>query len=116
MQPKLLDPGAPSIQDLAAQLAAAIAALPGVDAQVQALNDVRRALHEGSPLRHHPVDFVEWVPAADVRANSYNPNSVPPPEFTVQPGGQCPFVAIFLDVPTSVGAFSTEVLRARRQA
>ena len=80
MQSKLLDPGAPSIQDLAAQLAAAIAALPGVDAQVQALNDVRRALHEGSPLRHHPVDFVEWVPAADVRANSYNPNSVPPPE------------------------------------
>lgn len=40
----------------------------------------------------------------------------PPPEFSVQPGGQCPFVAIFLDVPTSVGAFSTEVFRARRQA
>jgi predicted Zn finger-like uncharacterized protein len=40
----------------------------------------------------------------------------PPPEFTVQPGAQCPFVAIFLDVPTSVGTFSTEVFRARRQA
>jgi predicted Zn finger-like uncharacterized protein len=40
----------------------------------------------------------------------------PPPEFSVQPGAQCPFVAIFLDVPTSVGAFSTEVFRARRQA
>jgi hypothetical protein len=40
----------------------------------------------------------------------------PPPEFSVQPGTQCPFVAIFLDVPMSVGAFSTEVFRARRQA
>jgi hypothetical protein len=39
----------------------------------------------------------------------------PPPEFTVQPGGQCPFVAIFLDVPATVGTFSTEVVRARRQ-
>ena len=40
----------------------------------------------------------------------------PPPEFAVQPGGQCPFVAIFLEVPTTVGTFSTEVVRARRQA
>jgi predicted Zn finger-like uncharacterized protein len=40
----------------------------------------------------------------------------PPPDFSVQPGAQCPFVAIFLDVPMSVGAFSTEVFRARRQA
>ncbi|MDR6330592.1 hypothetical protein [Deinococcus soli (ex Cha et al. 2016)] len=32
-QPRLLDPGAPSIQDLAVQLAAAIAALPSVVAQ-----------------------------------------------------------------------------------
>jgi predicted Zn finger-like uncharacterized protein len=39
----------------------------------------------------------------------------PPPEFAVQPGGQCPFVAIFLDVPTTVETFSTEVVRARRQ-
>jgi predicted Zn finger-like uncharacterized protein len=40
----------------------------------------------------------------------------PPPDFSVQPGAQCPFVAIFLDVPTSVGTFSTEVFQARRQA
>jgi predicted Zn finger-like uncharacterized protein len=39
----------------------------------------------------------------------------PPPDFTVQPGGQCPFVAIFLDVPATVGSFSTEVGRAERQ-
>jgi predicted Zn finger-like uncharacterized protein len=39
----------------------------------------------------------------------------PPPDFSVQPGGQCPFVAIFLDVPATTGAFSTEVGRAQRQ-
>jgi predicted Zn finger-like uncharacterized protein len=39
----------------------------------------------------------------------------PPPDFGVQPGGQCPFVAIFLDVPAATGAFSTEVARAQRQ-
>jgi predicted Zn finger-like uncharacterized protein len=40
----------------------------------------------------------------------------PPPEFGVQPGGQCPFVSIFLDVPPGVGSFSAEVARAQRQA
>jgi hypothetical protein len=39
----------------------------------------------------------------------------PPSDFSVQPGGQCPFVAIFLDVPPSVASFSTEVARAQRQ-
>src|SRR5215472_15311971 len=39
----------------------------------------------------------------------------PSADFGVQPGGQCPFVAIFLDVPPTVGAFSTEVARAQRQ-
>jgi predicted Zn finger-like uncharacterized protein len=39
----------------------------------------------------------------------------PPPDFALRPGGQCPFVAIFLDVPATVGTFSTEVARAQRQ-
>ena len=49
--------------------------------RVLALNTVRRALHEISPLKHHPVDFVEWVPVGEVQANDYNPNSVAPPEM-----------------------------------
>ena len=48
---------------------------------VEALNDVRGALHELSPLKHHPVDFVRWVPAGLVQANDYNPNQVAPPEM-----------------------------------
>jgi hypothetical protein len=40
----------------------------------------------------------------------------PPPQFGVQPGAQCPFVSIFLEVPASVATFSTEVARAERNA
>lgn len=40
----------------------------------------------------------------------------PPPEFGVLPGGQCPFVSIFIDVPPGLGGFSTELARAERQA
>lgn len=49
--------------------------------RIDALNDVRAALHEISPLRHHPVDFVRWVRAERVHANDYNPNAVAPPEM-----------------------------------
>ena len=49
--------------------------------RVEALNTIRRALHEASPFRAHPVDLVEWVPAEQVEANDYNPNSVARPEM-----------------------------------
>lgn len=57
-----------------------LAAMPEQD-RIDALNEIRRALHSVSPLRHHPVDFVEWVRAEDVRGNDYNPNAVAPPEM-----------------------------------
>lgn len=49
--------------------------------QVQALNQIRIALHEVSPFKSEPVDCVVWVPSTDVHANDYNPNSVAPPEM-----------------------------------
>lgn len=49
--------------------------------RIDALNLVRSALHEISPLRHHPADCVLWVSADSVVANDYNPNSVAPPEM-----------------------------------
>lgn len=70
-----------SPSDIARELAAAIAALPTVSAQVDALNDARRALHAVSPLRSHPVDLVLWVPAEQVEANDYNPNVTARPEM-----------------------------------
>jgi AraC-like DNA-binding protein len=48
---------------------------------VDAINTVRAKLHEISPFRSEPVDFVKWVPNQTVYANDYNPNSVAPPEM-----------------------------------
>ena len=58
----------------------ALKSLPLLE-QVQALNQIRIALHEASPFRGEPVDCVVWVPSTDVHANDYNPNSVAPPEM-----------------------------------
>lgn len=52
-----------------------------VEERIRAINTIRRLLHEVSPFRNEPVDFVEWVKADSVVANDYNPNSVAPPEM-----------------------------------
>lgn len=68
---------------LKAATAALIAELSSLadDARIDALNDVRRALHAISPMREHPVDLVIWERAERVRGNDYNPNTVAPPEM-----------------------------------
>ena len=53
----------------------------GLGQTVNRLNLLRRFIAERSPFSAEPVDLVEWVPADDVRANDYNPNSVAPPEM-----------------------------------
>ncbi len=52
--------------------------LPG---RVETLNAIKSELHRLSPFSAEPVDCVLWVPAEDVTANDYNPNSVAPPEM-----------------------------------
>lgn len=42
---------------------------------------MREAIHELSPFKNEPVDFVRWVPCTSVVANDYNPNKVAPPEM-----------------------------------
>ena len=49
--------------------------------RVKALNYNRGELHNVSPFKDEPVDFVQWVPSELVVANDYNPNSVAPPEM-----------------------------------
>jgi len=51
------------------------------DARAEAINNCRELLHEVSPFKDEPVDFVRWVKAESVTANDYNPNSVAPPEM-----------------------------------
>jgi ParB-like chromosome segregation protein Spo0J len=52
-----------------------------LDGLVDAINTVREALHNISPFKTEPVDFVKWVKNTTVYANDYNPNSVAPPEM-----------------------------------
>ena len=59
-----------------------IAAMP-LEQKVEAINRLREALHEISPFKTEPVDFVKWVKNPLVHANDYNPNSVAPPEMAL---------------------------------
>jgi ParB-like chromosome segregation protein Spo0J len=49
--------------------------------KVDFINELREFIHENSPFKNEPVDFVKWVVNKDVIANDYNPNKVAPPEM-----------------------------------
>lgn len=70
-------------QGIVADVKKAIEGLATLDdeSRMDAINEVREALHAISPMKREPVDFVRWVRADDLRANDYNPNSVAPPEM-----------------------------------
>jgi hypothetical protein len=72
------------VKDLLAQrgidIARMLRTLP-LDDQVEALNSIRRTLHEASPFVNEPVDLVIWERKDNVVSNDYNPNKVAPPEM-----------------------------------
>ena len=70
-----------NIKSLLISLTEEVENLASVDEKVNALNMIRKALHDVSPMKHNPIDFVEWVKNENVKANDYNPNSVAPPEM-----------------------------------
>lgn len=57
--------------------------LLGVDLTetINIINDIREHIHNLSPFKNEPVDFVKWVHSDNVTANDYNPNKVAPPEM-----------------------------------
>lgn len=57
--------------------------IQGMDAdeKIATLNEVRAILHQVSPFKNEPVDYVKWVKNEEVTANDYNPNKVAPPEM-----------------------------------
>ena len=59
-----------------------IAHMP-LEQKVNAINNLREAIHEISPFKTEPVDYVKWVKSPLVHANDYNPNSVAPPEMAL---------------------------------
>ncbi len=54
-----------------------------LEQKVEAINKLREELHEISPFKTEPVDYVKWVKSPLVHANDYNPNSVAPPEMAL---------------------------------
>lgn len=70
-----------TIAELTERLVAELALLDDDAERLAALNRVRAALHQVSPLRGEPIDLVLWVPADAVEANEYNPNVTAPPEM-----------------------------------
>jgi len=57
--------------------------LSGLDlnSKINSINDIREYIHELSPFKNEPVDYVKWIPSENVVANDYNPNKVAPPEM-----------------------------------
>jgi ParB-like chromosome segregation protein Spo0J len=49
--------------------------------KIEAINQIKVALHHHSPFSREPVDCVIWIPVDLVEANDYNPNVVAPPEM-----------------------------------
>jgi ParB-like chromosome segregation protein Spo0J len=49
--------------------------------KVDAINHIRKEIHDISPFKSEPVDFVKWVLSDNVVSNDYNPNKVAPPEM-----------------------------------
>lgn len=69
------------INNKVAELCNLISSIPNIDEKIDTLNYVRAMLHDVSPMKHHPVDFVAWEKSEKVEGNDYNPNSVAPPEM-----------------------------------
>lgn len=69
-----------SIVSLTNKLADLISALDEEE-KIDAINGVKEVMHNISPFRGEPVDFVKWVKNDDVVANDYNPNKVAPTEM-----------------------------------
>lgn len=64
------------INNITADLVSEIEGIKDIDKKIEALNYVRKKLHEISPLKHNPVDFVYWEKLDNIHANDYNPNHV----------------------------------------
>lgn len=70
-----------SLNEILEQLIIKINNIKNVDEKIKTVNFVRRKIHEVSPQKKHPVDFVEWIKTTEVEGNDYNPNTVFPPEM-----------------------------------
>lgn len=75
------DKAATDLAEIAPQIIGYLTAEDGIESRVDRLNLLRRLIADHSPFDAEPCDLVEWVPADEVHANDYNPNTVAPPEM-----------------------------------
>ncbi len=68
------------IEQLTNELVSLIETLE-LEQRVEVINQIREAIHNVSPFKTEPTDFIRWVKKETVYANSYNPNSVAPTEM-----------------------------------
>lgn len=52
-----------------------------LDQKVSIINEIREIIHQHSPFKNEPIDFVKWELSNNVTHNDYNPNKVAPPEM-----------------------------------
>ena len=69
------------MQELKKAIVQAIGNASTIKDKVDLINELRFCIHEVSPFKNEPVDFVKWVSGGNVVANDYNPNKVAPPEM-----------------------------------
>lgn len=69
------------MQDLKQSITQTIGNASTIKEKVDIINELRQCIHEVSPFKNEPVDFVKWVANGEVVANDYNPNKVAPPEM-----------------------------------
>lgn len=68
------------MEELKFAIASALSALDFAK-KTEAINELRELIHQHSPFKNEPVDFVKWVKSENIVANDYNPNKVAPPEM-----------------------------------
>lgn len=72
------------IKDIEIEIKAILSKLSTIDdldILIENINYIRKEIHNVSPFKDEPVDYIEWVKNNRVGANDYNPNTVAPPEM-----------------------------------
>jgi len=55
--------------------------LETLEEKIEAINQARFIIHQQSPFKNEPIDYVKWEFNENVTHNDYNPNKVAPPEM-----------------------------------
>lgn len=70
-----------TLSEIKEKIRSVISAEKDIDTKISIINEIKKAIHDLSPFKGHPVDCVVWVPFSQIKANDYNPNKVAPPEM-----------------------------------